>query len=178
MFSWILAGLCMLMPAGQEGGRQQAGAQQVESQPTTQPAEAAGTLRKPAQADILRGLLRQAERPTPIRPVEVGPGQPQGPARGADGQPLILEGTMIVERRGRLVHEEGRAKFVLHADVDSPAPRTLEIVPSQLLEAMEREEQAGFAEFIITAEVTRYKDRNYLILRKILRRVGHGNVGP
>ncbi len=85
---------------------------------------------------------------------------------------------MLVERRGRLIHEDGRAKFVLYADATSQVPRTLEVIPNQLLEAMEREGRAGFNDFIVTAEVTRYKDRNYLILRKILRRVDHGNLGP
>jgi hypothetical protein len=178
MLSWILTALCTAMLTAQTEGQGQPASQPANSQPSTRPAETAGTLRKPTQASILKGLLRQAERPEPIRPVEPTTAPAGGVAHGADGQPLFLEGTMLVERRGRLIHEDGRAKFVLYADVSSPAPRTLEIIPSQLLEAMEREGRAGFSEFIVTAEVTRYKDRNYLILRKILRRVGHGNLGP
>ncbi len=178
MFAWILTALCSLTLLGQVEGQGQPASRPADSQPSTRPADAAGTLRKPAQANILKGLLRQTERPEPIRPVEPSASQPGGAARDADGQPLLLEGTVLVERRGRLIHEEGHAKFVLYADAVSQTPRTLEVIPSQLLEAMEREAQAGFSEFIITAEVTRYKDRNYLMLRKILRRVGHGNVSP
>ena len=176
MFFWILTVLCAVTVAAQDERQKQPASKPADTQPATRPVESPGALRKPTQANILKGLLRQAERPEPIKPADT----PKGPAdvRGPDGQPLLLEGTMLVERRGRLIHEEGQPKFVLYADAESSAPRTLEILPSQLLEAMEREEKAGFGEFIITAEVTRYKDRNFLMLRKMLRRVGHGNLGP
>jgi hypothetical protein len=177
MFSWILGTLCATLLVAQSAGPGQT-TQPAASHPGTQPADASSTLRKPAQANILKGLLRQAERPAPIRPVESAAPKKGAVSKGADGLPLLLEGTMLVERPGRLIHEDGRAKLVLFADTESQAPRTVEIVPSQLLEAMEREERAGFNEFIVSAEVTRYKDRNYLMLRKILRRVGNGNVGP
>jgi hypothetical protein len=178
MIAWILTILWTAALVGQPPGQGQAASKSADTQPSTPPAETGSTLRKPAQANILKGLLRQAERPEPIRSVE-----PSGPKAGAvvrdaEGQPLLLEGTLLVERRGRLIHEEGRAKFVLNADVADQGPRTVEITPNQLLEAIEREAQAGFSEFIITAEVTRYKDHNYLILRKILRRVDHGNLSP
>jgi hypothetical protein len=181
MLSWILATVCTMMLVGQTGDSGPASKKSPDTQPTSRPAEAPSTLRKPAQAVILKGLLGRTERPTPIQPQD--PQTPGGgPARAADvdpdGQPLLLEGTLLVERPGRLVHEAGQAKFVFHVDADSSVTRTMEILPNQLLEAMEREAQAGFTEFIVTAELTRYKDRNYLMLRKILRRVGHGNLGP
>jgi hypothetical protein len=178
MLSWILTAFCAMCVAGQGEGPQQAPTQPAASQPSTQPAESGGILRKPAQANILKGLLRQAERPAPIRPAESAAPKKGGVTKGADGLPLLLEGTMLIERPARLIHEDGRAKLVLLTDADSQTPRILEVVPSQLLEALEREERAGFSEFIVSAEVTRYKDRNYLVLRKVLRRVGNGNVSP
>jgi hypothetical protein len=176
MFSWIVPTLCATLLAAQSEGSQEPPTRPTASQPSTQPAETSSTLRKPAQANILKGLLRHAERPEPIQPAESATPKRGAAAKGPDGLPLLLEGTMLVERPGRLIHEDGRAKLVLYADTESQSPRSIEIMPSQLLEAMEREQRAGFNEFVISAEVTRYKDRNYLMLRKILRRVGHGNV--
>jgi hypothetical protein len=181
MLSWILTTVCAVLLIGQVGNPSPASQKSPETQPTTRPTEPSSTLRKPAQAVILKGLLGRNERPAPIQPQD-----PQSPGGGptraagvdADGQPLLLEGTLLVERPGRLVREDGHAKFVFQVDADSPVTRAMEILPNQLLEAMEREAQAGFSEFIVTAELTRYKERNYLMLRKILRRVSHGNLGP
>lgn len=182
MLSWILATACAVTLVGQSGDDRPASAGASDTQPATRPADSAATLRKPAQAVILKGLLGRTERPTPIRPQD-----PQAPGGGAttrsagvdsEGQPLLIEGTLLVERPGRLLHDDGRARFVFQVDADSPVARSMEILPNQLLEAMEREARGGFTEFIVTAEVTRYNDRYYLMLRKILRRVGHGNLGP
>lgn len=152
-----------------------------EPSATTRPADAGSTLKTPAQADILRQLLGREERPMPIRPLDFS-AQPAGGvvAAGVDaeGQPLLLEGTFVVERPGRLVREGGRARFVFHVDGAGKSPRTIEILENQLLEAMEREAEAGFSDFIVSGEITRYRDRNYLIIRKILRRVDHGNLSP
>lgn len=178
MLSWILTTLCVVLLAGPSQDKPQS----ADTQPATRPADGSGTLRKPAQAEILKNLLGRDERPTPIRPQDPatrvgGSPTPTGGAT-ADGRSLLLEGTFLVERPGRLVHEDGHAKLVLSPDVEGKGPRTIEILPNQLLEAMEREADAGFSEFIVSAEVTRYKGVNYLILRKILRRVEHGNLSP
>ncbi len=148
----------------------------AETQPASRPSEGRTTLRKPAQSEILRNLLARTDRPTAIAPQT-----PESPGEVRPGEggmpPLLLEGTMLVERPGRLIHEEGRARFAF-LDGDNRATRTLDLLENQLLELMEREAQAGFNEFVISAEVTRYRDRNYLLVRKLLRRVEHGNLGP
>lgn len=144
------------------------------SQPASQPTTAGA--RRPAQAEILRNLLsEQAERPKPVLPTDSGRqgGDAAGSARG-----LLTEGTIVVERPGRLVREDGRAKFLLHVEGEGPAPRAMPVLESQLLELMEREAEAGFAEFIVSAEVTRYRGTNYLLMRKVLRRTSHNNVAP
>jgi len=46
------------------------------------------------------------------------------------------------------------------------------------LEVMENEFETGVTEFVVTAELTRYRDRNYLLLRKCQRRISHGNLAP
>jgi hypothetical protein len=178
----ILVALCTAALVRQAERQPQPPEPSADTQAATRPADSTSTLRRPVQADILRNLLGRDERPTPIRPLTrpATDGRSQAPSAGidAEGHPLLLEGTFLSERPGRLVHESGRPMFVFHVEGDDRPARSIEIMENQLLEAMERETEAGFSEFIISGEVTRYKDRNYLLLRKILRRVGHGNLGP
>jgi len=179
---WILVIACTAMVAGQDTGHDPTVDDPPATQPASRPADSHSRLRTPTQADILKKLLALDRRPKPIRPVDPGAasgGEPDATAGfDPEGQPLLLEGTHLAERPGRLVHEAGRAKFVFHVDGSSRAPRTMEILENGLLEAMERQAEAGFDKFIISADVTRYRDRNYLLLRKILRRVSHGNLSP
>jgi hypothetical protein len=148
--------------------------------PQTQPVDGSGTLRRPEQVDILSNLLGERARAKPILPEkrESRPGAAGRPVLGPDGLPVLAEGTIIVERPGRMIREGGRTKFVFHVPGEAQKPRTVEIVSSQLLEAMEKEAEAGFSEFIVSGTVLRYHDVNSLLLTKILRRVSNGNVGP
>lgn len=82
----------------------------------------------------------------------------------------IREGDVVVGRPGRLQRgEQGRWWFVFEGE---QAPPSMEILPNPYLEEMERI-AAGQAEdsviFTITAEVTRYRDRALLLIRKALR---------
>ncbi|MFQ5807708.1 MAG: hypothetical protein ACE5I3_14780 [Phycisphaerae bacterium] len=145
------------------------------SQPASQPAARASP-RSPRQAQIYRALLGDTERPPPkpILPVsENAPGVAEADAS------LLPEGAVLMERPGRLMRSAGRAVF--HFKPGSPAegaPETMECNKNGLLEAMEAEADAGVKEFIISAEVTRYRGRNYLNLLKYRRQVAHGNLGP
>jgi hypothetical protein len=178
MLRWTLAVACTAMLVGQVERSQEPGPKPVDSQPATLPADTGTTLRKPAQANILRNLLGQRDRLRPIQPRPSEEPSEAGAGVGPDGLPLLLEGTFLVERPGRLMREDGRAVFVFRVDADSAGSRSMPMLENQLLETMEREAKAGFSEFIISAEVTRYRGRNFLLLRKVLRRVGHGNIGP
>jgi hypothetical protein len=161
---------------GQDKGAEPPATKPAESQPATQPADS--SLRRPQQVEVLKGLLGRQDRAAPVRPEPQKRGPESAPSAGADGQGLLLEGAFLSERSGRLVHEGGRAKFVFNVDGAGQSPRSIDILENQLLEAMEREAESGFGDFIISAEVTRYQGRNFLLLRKILRRVDHGNLGP
>lgn len=146
--------------------------------PTSQPAPRPGALRKPEQAKMLEDLLRKKDRPEPVRP-RASYNRPDGKTGlGPDGLPLMLDGTHIPECRGRLIHEDGRAKLVLQLPSDDGATRTITLLENQLLETMERQAEAGFREFIVAGEITRYEGTNYLYLLKLLRRTSHGNLGP
>lgn len=152
---------------------------ETTSQPDTQPAARRSTLRTPEQARILEQLLRDQERARPILPQSSADRLLDQRDSGKAGQmTLLLEGTMLIERPGRFVVENGRPKFVFQIAGGGPELRSMEINPSQLLETMERAAKGGITEFTITAEVTRYHGRNYLNLKKVLRRVGNGNLSP
>jgi hypothetical protein len=176
MFRSILAGVLTVLVIAQPEDKPAAASRPVESQPTTRPTGTSGTLRKPVQAEMLKKLLAQKDRPVPIQP-QTDPAHAR-PGPGPDGRTLLLEGTSLTERPGRLVREGGRAKFVFHLDGESQAPRSMPILESQLLEMMEKEAEAGFQEFIVSGEVTRYRGTNYLLVRKVLRRTGEDNLSP
>ncbi len=178
MLRGILVAACALLLIGQVEDKPQPASRPTQTQPATRPTDSNPTLRKPAQVEILKNLLRQQDRPTPIQS-QTSPGRPDStPGLGSDGRPLLAEGTFLVERPGRLMREGGRAKFVFHVNGESEASRSMPVLESQLLESMEREAEAGFSEFIVSAEVTRYRGTNYLLLRKVLRRTEHGNLSP
>ena len=182
MLSWtfVIAGVTLLFaqPADPQAAPQ---TPPPTSAPASQPAKPPSALRKPAQADILSDLLRP-QRAQPIQPLNEDRAAEGGAASSQPGahpaQALLLEGAYVVERPGHFIVEEGHPKFTFYADGNSTTRRTLELLPNQLLETMEREAEAGFTEFIISAEVTSYHGENYLLLRKVLRRVGNGNVSP
>lgn len=135
------------------------------------------TARKPRQAEDLDQLLR-AQEVRPILPAAGGVERPTGAIRPGVDRQLWLDGTMLFERTGRLVRREGRSVFEFPADDGSGAIRSMEIERNQWLEAMEREAEQGALDFVVTAEVTRYRGTNYIILRKVMRRVANQNITP
>ncbi|TWT43683.1 hypothetical protein RAS1_00820 [Phycisphaerae bacterium RAS1] len=146
--------------------------------PATQPAgsrpSGAVTSRKPAQLDIYQDLIREREGPVPILPQKQS-----GSGSSAGGRTeLMVEGVVLVERPGRYVRLDGVPYFVFEPAEPSQGELRLEVLRNQMLELMQREAASGNSEFIVSAEVTRYEARNYVIIRKLLRRVRHGNVGP
>jgi hypothetical protein len=150
------------------------------SQPASQPSGRTSP-RHPFQAEIYKELLRDSEgaRAKPILSVDID--ARQGAAEGGKDadKPLLLEGTVLRERTGRLVWAGDRSEFHFNpGSVPEGASASLEVLRNGWLEAMEREAEAGVKEFVITAEVTRYRGNNYLLLRKYRRQIAHGNLGP
>jgi hypothetical protein len=137
------------------------------------------TLRRPAQAEIIEDLLRQRDEAGVILPQDPQAGDSSAALQpgATDESGLIPEGTILVERPGRLVSEGGRPTFVFLAAATGAHVQSMELLPSQLLEAMERESTVN-TEFTVSGQVTRYRGRNYLLLLKVLHRVGHGNLSP
>lgn len=157
-------------PASMPAATEQAPA---SSQPTGE--------RTPRQLEILRDLLRERERPTPIippqprtTPAPVGRGMK--PTDPADSR-LLPDGASLIERPGRFVLEGQRAMFIVRLDGETE-PRALELHRNQLLEYMERSATSGLNEFTVSGEVSRYRGKNYLYLWKVLERVSNGNIAP
>lgn len=172
----LIAGTCVMDPPQEDTATAEAG----QSQPASQPAGQTVSPRNPTQARILQELLRDAEQTHP-RPILSDPG-PEGDSLtgvGDEQTSLLPDGYPLVERQGRLVRSGERVKF--HFTSGSPAgeaPDVMEFNKNRWLEAMEAEAEAGVTEFIISAEVTRYRGRNYLNLLKYRRQVTHGNLSP
>jgi hypothetical protein len=141
---------------------------------TPQPAASQPGFRKPRQADELAPLLRQQEA-RPINPVVVGRGERVNLERDRQ-RGLLADGVTVPDRAGRLLHEADRPMFEF-ATEDGSRHR-MELLRNSLLEAMEQELATGADEFIVSAEVTRYRGANYMLLRKVLRRVTNGNLSP
>lgn len=168
---WILADANQYAPA--------APADPPTTQPMTQPTTP--NLRRPVQVEILEQLLREREAPKPILPTK--PDAPSDRTLRPDGTVtpgLMLDGAVVVSRPGRLIRNADRSEFTFVTDdvAAGLSSKTLPLLPNQLLEAMEQQAERGVTEFEITAEVTRYRGQNFLLLRKVLRRVSNGNLAP
>lgn len=155
---------------------------QEQEAPASQPSATSrrSSLRKPAAIELVERLLRKKEARAPILPVArkgpIGIQQKRGKDARRDG--LFLEGTMLMERTGRLVRDGKNSHFEFDALGPGRALRRLQIVPNSLLEQMEREAAAGIKAFKITAEVTLYGGRNYLLLKKENPITTRGNLKP
>lgn len=165
------------------GGAAAQQSQPADSAPSASAAPAStetDSRRTPKQLEILRELLRERERPAPIIP-----SRHRAAAARRPGQPLdapldpnaLPDGAMIVERSARLVVEDGLPRLVLTLQGETQ-PRSMQLNRNEWLEALERAAAEGTQEFVVTAEVTLYRGRNYLILRKVLERLSNGNLTP
>ena len=121
------------------------------------------TLRRPEQAEIIQDLLRQRDKAGVILPQDPQEGQSSGAVRAAtaDDSSLLPEGTILVERPGRLVSDGGRPLFVFLTSATGGRPQSTELLPRQLLEALERELARGSV-IPASGEATRFPGRNYL----------------
>ncbi|HMQ16851.1 MAG TPA: hypothetical protein PKC49_12845 [Phycisphaerae bacterium] len=142
------------------------------SQPA-QPSREESGFRKPAQAAGMDALLRRQEA-RPIMPTRSA--APAGRDEGSEGG-LWPDGALLIDRSGRAIRTGDRFEFEFSVEGET-TPRRLLLLPNQLLELLEDEHDRGAAEFVISAQVTRHRGVNYLLLQKVLRRVNNGNLGP
>ncbi|HEB60521.1 MAG TPA: hypothetical protein ENJ06_01725 [Phycisphaeraceae bacterium] len=131
-------------------------------------------LNSPTVEQILKDLEKQKSgedkriRPTKAPGVEnVTPGLPWiDPAQNRKGH-LLLEGTFIHSRRGRLARSSvgGELYFVFDADAQGMQDPPMILLPCMWLEHMEKiaELRGDDAVFILSGEVKVYHNRNYLL---------------
>lgn len=151
--------------------------QAAQDPPTTQPAtQPAPTSRTPRQAEVIEQLLRQTQRVrTPIEAV----GQAGGAAATEADNSLLLEGTTLTDLPGRLLKSGERWVFQFRPGVvPGGGPESMLILENGFLQLMEDEARHGRRDFVISAEVTRYRGANYLYLLKVNRPVDSQNLAP
>jgi hypothetical protein len=151
----------------------------VETAPASTSATAAteptqtGASTLPTAENVLESLLHKKPALTPVAPsvtatgsvvpalTSAVPGDPKGK--------VMRERDMVEKRVGRLVKDEKTSNwvFVFEADGQEMADAPLTILPSSLLEAMEKLSDKGTrpVKFRISGEVTQYRGQNFLLVR-------------
>lgn len=136
-----------------------------------------GRSRTPEQANVLKELLRDSDRPPTAPPTKARWGA-QPTRKPVSDENLLAEGQLIVERSGRFIRQGDHAAFQFIAEEKGGQTLTLELLENAWLDYMEQEASGQEAEFIVTAEATQYRGRNFLLLRSFRRQVSHGNIAP
>ena len=150
---------------------------------TTQPAAiVAAPATRPGNRsaeDMLRQMLQpQAQAARPLQPLPDLPNdqaidQTSGEnavAPGAATQPLTSEGTIVLDRIGRLTPgADGKSfEFTLESDGSTLSDPPLVLAPNRKLEQLEQRvaNSYGDIKLRVSGEILEYKGRNYLLLSR------------
>ncbi len=130
-----------------------------------------------AAEDVLAKLQAQEAEEVILAPssFESQPLRGRSPAMPAN---LLLDGSALVARPGRIVRRESWWTVVFESDhPDNPEPPMI-LLPNQGVERMVRLATAGGAGvvFLVSGEVTAFEGENYLLPRSVARRIDTGNV--
>lgn len=90
------------------------------------------------------------------------------------------EGYYIKDRLGRLVfdYNDNTYKFILESHSEELAEPPLIVHPNQLLEVIEQMVgKSGRLQFRVSGMVTKYQNRYYLLMRKVMMVYDRGNLG-
>jgi hypothetical protein len=148
--------------------------------PSTRPSGATtapGDMRFMSSDQVFDQMLKPATRPSkqltplpeqPVRDTKSGSGslKPNAP-------PVVLvrEGTMIVDRLGRVSHtENGQAEFTFESDGKALRDPPMLLMPNLMLNQIEDQITAWNRDLKlrVTGVVYEYKGRNYLLLEKVI----------
>jgi hypothetical protein len=181
LMSISLSGLVLIQDVQPENGP----ADETEDSPSAEAqgdnaedgsdAEEAG--RKPFQDEILKQLLREQEAPKVIPRHD--PSSPDDLAEQPDtpDRRLLMEGTFLTERPAELVTSQAGLRLMVRLP-DGDRSVAIEPLENGNREALEREARRGASQFLISGEITRYRDQNFILLRKIVQRMDNGNLRP
>ncbi|MCH7632930.1 MAG: hypothetical protein IIB59_06930 [Planctomycetes bacterium] len=130
-----------------------------------------------AAEDVLAKLQAQEAEEVILAPsgFESQPLRGRGPTTPAN---LLLDGSALITRPGRIVRRESWWSVVFESDhPDNPEPPML-LLPNQGVELMVRLATAGGAGvvFLVSGEVTAFEGENYLLPRSVVRRIDTGNL--
>lgn len=95
------------------------------------------------------------------------------------GGSVLLDGTLVVRRPGRLVHSVNRIAFEFEEEVPS-CQKTVVLLPNQSLEVMTHAAEQGMSGlvFVVSGEMTQYSGENFLLVRGVSRQLQLGNLRP
>jgi hypothetical protein len=145
---------------------------------------------QPSAVEILQELMKKHKSQPPVIPPST-PGNPPdqvipptsrpapiGPGPRSIQRPLRADGTMLVDRIGRLVHRPEGWFFTFESEGKVLTEPPMEILPNRDLETMEVQSVNATrpVKFRISAEVTEYRGANYLLVRKVLVVHDQGNI--
>lgn len=100
------------------------------------------------------------------RPESTGASPGAGAREATDHDPtLMAEGTRIIDREGRIVHENGETRFIFDS-----GDRPIVLLANRKLERMEDLSDYGrkVMRFRVSGRVTEYRGRNYLSMTKLV----------
>ena len=151
----------------------------------TQKSTDAAATEEPSADQVMRELLLKRKTPPVIAPTRRPNVEPKkanipsmpaatvnidpsvlGVAPGEDLPPLLHDGTVVVNRRGRLRRTpEGYQVFIFEADDLNKPERPLIMQPCKKLENMEEmvQELGDRVIFTVSGQVQLYRDNNYLL---------------
>ena len=124
---------------------------------------------------VIRQLMSGRARRPVLPTTTTGPAsQPATPAPAEIVKPLPMPpGAMIVDRVGRLIKDRASSWWQFHfsseRDVLYEAP--IRVLPNRMLEAMEtilENSQRSRVKFHVTGEITTYRGKRYLLIRRML----------
>lgn len=166
----LLTGAAMILLLSTLGSAQ-------TTRPTTQPSSRSGDdMANLSAEDLASRMLQPATRPSQVlEPVE-RPTQDKSSGSGAvkPNAPrvnLLREGTYIIDRMGRLSHnDKGQAEFMFESDGKALRDPPMIILPNLTLQQMEDAVSVSSRDlkFRIIGIVTEYRGRNYLLLQRIV----------
>ena len=151
------------------------------AQPDTAPSTRPATRPAASVDDAFDNLLPDADRPIPqplrpipkpgAAPVYDATGGANAVAPGAPQSPLIREGTLLVDRLGRLVRRDGWDEFAFQSDGAAMADPPMVLLPNGTLMLLENAAAAAGRDvlFRVTGTVTEFRGRNYLLLDKAVQ---------
>jgi hypothetical protein len=159
-----------------------ASAQATQPSQPTQPLQTPHPTTRPGNQsaeEMLRQMLQpQGEAAQPLKPAEGGtPGQDdsdiveaRADTSAPTGQPLVREGTPLLDRLGRLTPSADgkRMEFTLESDGRTLADPPMVLLPNRKLMQLEDRLRTSYRDLKVTVsgEVTEYRGRNYLLLSR------------